>query len=123
LRTFVQPNLAQRMGAAFIDFSSCHADVEQAANDAFLQATLGNVRFQLGNASLQKLAMQKRFAGLARPSLLRIDPERRLKQSNAADSRFKMNDGTSPPQMLSSKGKAPGGSRGVSSSRRLIMAF
>jgi hypothetical protein len=67
------------VGTAFIDCSSCHAHIEKATNNAFVQTALADVRLQFGDACLQEFAMQKRFAGLARPRLIEIDADRCLK--------------------------------------------
>ena len=56
---------ARQLKPTLVDCGAIHPDIDQAANDRRPQTASRNERLKLGNALLQKLAMQRIFGGLS----------------------------------------------------------
>src|SRR5262249_52977129 len=80
------PNSAHDLEPAFVNRGASDADINQRADRRLAQASAGNARFQLGNAGLQKLLMQRVLARLARGlGACRINAEGGLKDRGTID--------------------------------------
>ena len=75
----------QCLEAALIDHSPRHADIEQAANDAFPETAAADLRFELGDARLQTLAVLRRHLRLRRDFGIRRDADGGLHRGRSID--------------------------------------
>ena len=77
---------AHDLEPAFVNGGASDADINQRADRRLAQASAGNARFQLGNASLQKLLMQRALARLAQGlGACRINAEGGLQDRGTID--------------------------------------
>ena len=75
----------QCLQAALVDHSARHSDIEQTANDAFPETAAADLRFQLGDARLQPLAVLRRHLRLWRYFGIRRDADRGLHHGRSID--------------------------------------